>query len=86
MSVYDKMKEQIREVVQENAGGVKFTQLVAEMVVVRVTEGMQPPSPHLLEELIGEMPDIGILKYASDLGGGMEREKMFVYRKSKEST
>lgn len=76
--------EIIREIVDENAGGIKFTELLVKLLTdYRSMNGMNTDEfIEEVEKVILITPHIKILEYISVIGEDTVRHKMFVYRDS----
>jgi hypothetical protein len=73
----------IEEIIDEHAGGLKFNELLVELI----TRGYKPNSSidfiDDVESLISGMEQIKILHYVSRISNSNNmRDKMFVYRES----
>jgi hypothetical protein len=79
------LKEAILKRVNENSGGIKFTALVVDLVVLNTEERIRPELPmspeftRVVEQACKDMPEIEMLDYGMALGDGMQRVKTFVY-------
>lgn len=62
----------IMEIVESHSGGIKFTELITELVAM----GYRPSSPEEVEEAVKGMSGLKILEYTWH---AMNRTKMFVY-------
>jgi hypothetical protein len=77
------LSEKIVYFVDANSGGIKFTELLTKLMVDHWEDNGDfaklPEMDAILEE-IEQTPCLGTLNYVMKLGGGMGREKLFVYR------
>ena len=69
----NKVENAIRNIVNEHSGGVKFTELIVEIVSKKYLDIKNPDE---IEKVIREMEDVKILDYTWK---SMDRAKMFVY-------
>lgn len=73
-----KFQKAILKAVEENSGGLKMFELIAELAANKETI----PTPEFLEKEIRKIPQLGILEYAGPVvADGAVRLKQFVYRK-----
>ncbi|KKK71657.1 hypothetical protein LCGC14_2911720 [marine sediment metagenome] len=68
------IQETIRMIVAENSGGIKFTNLVSQVVYKDI--GIDPVE---ILSAIKSMPDLEVLEYSWKMTKGHYREKIFVY-------
>jgi len=69
----NKVENAIRNIVNEHSGGVKFTELIVEIVSKKYLDIKNPDE---IEKVIREMEDVKILDYTWK---SIDRAKMFVY-------
>lgn len=69
------MQQEIKRIVDENSGGLKFTKLISEMVAAK--EGRVDPD--VLLEMVEGMDELQVLRYSWHLSGELAREKIFIY-------
>ncbi len=69
------MIEIIKRIVNENSGGMKFTELLVDLAVDQIKMKIDPD---VIEQAIRDCPDLDILDYSWDMGE-VKRAKMFVY-------
>jgi len=77
----DRLRAMILFVVESHSGGIKFTELIAELVALAQKEEALKNSIHedfpvLVENMIGEIEELKVLKYTWKT---LNRSKMFVY-------
>ena len=74
------LKKLILEIVEDHSGGLKFIELLAELIskMYESNESKQIEllTPEFIEETIRKMPELKILKFTFK---NLKREKMFVY-------
>ena len=74
------LKHEIRELINENSGGIKFTELITELVSRSMEQhGGFDFDPDDIEKAIEDMDGIEILRYSWHFSTKMSREKMFIY-------
>lgn len=71
----NKMNNDIKRIVHEHSGGMKFTELVSEMISLK--QGRIDPD--VLLGTVEAMDDVEVLRYSWHMTGEMSREKIFVY-------
>lgn len=78
----------IRSVITENSGGAKFIKFIVELLRVSLANSWDSQfydqenlDERLLTFIKEHHPDLGILEYYADLGGGHLRSKTFIYNK-----
>lgn len=80
------LRTDIREIVHDNSGGVKFLALLADLACRRLDVGLGPDSAEVIVDTIEEDPTLRIHDYVWHMAGpegnveGGLREKMFVYQ------
>lgn len=75
----DGLRETIADSVQRHFGGVKFAELVVDVLGAYFKSRLscsRAPTPDDVEQVAAM--DFGILRYSMEMGG-MKREKLFVY-------
>lgn len=70
------MREEIIKIIDDNSGGLKFTELFTHLVIRH--KNLDPAD--ILKTIQG-IPNLGILEYVMDLGCGTARAKQFIYRR-----
>jgi hypothetical protein len=75
MDKKDRIKNAARKIIEDHSGGVKFIELIADMVTDKYL-GPEEVDPDEIENVIREMEDVKILDY---VWKSMNRAKMFVY-------
>ena len=75
MDKKDRIKYTARKIIEDHSGGVKFIELIADMVADKYL-GPEEVDPDEIENVIREMEDVKILDY---VWKSMNRAKMFVY-------
>jgi len=79
------LNEAILKRVNENSGGIKFTALIVDLVVMNAEGEITPKitaSPkfaQIVEQACEDMLEIETLDYGMSLGGSIQRVKTFVY-------
>lgn len=79
------LQDEIWKIVNEESGGIKMTSLLIKLV----DRGIPPHSIgvssdeylNLVEIAIHNHPKLNTLVYVMDLGGGIARQKQFIYRR-----
>ncbi len=69
------MEQEIKRIVEENSGGVKFTKLISEMTAAKQSR----VDPDAILKTIEEMDGIQILRYSWYLAEAFPREKIFIF-------
>jgi hypothetical protein len=83
------LKEFILKRVDDHSGGIKFMELLPDLLTKEFSEeivitdqiGRKSLNVDLIFEMIKQIPGISVLEYGMDLGDNTFREKFFIYRK-----
>jgi hypothetical protein len=79
------LEDFVRHAVNQHSGGVKFVELLAEVVAAKFEGGWTGEAidtdsfPEILEQAIEKMPGVEILRYGWQMDDELKREKLFVY-------
>ena len=71
----DRIKDAVRRILDEHFGGIKFTELIVDLITYRHLEPNEV-DPDEIEKVIREMKDVAVLDY---VWKSMNRAKMLVY-------
>ena len=80
------LQAEIRDIVHDNSGGVKFLALLADLASRRMDIGLGDESAEVIMDAIKQDPSLSIHGYVWHMAGpndnteGILREKMFVYQ------
>ena len=80
------LQAEIRNIVHDNSGGVKFLALLADLASQRMDIGLGEDSVEVIIDAIEDDPSLRIHEYVWHMAGpndnveGGTREKMFVYQ------
>jgi hypothetical protein len=81
-----KLQKRILKIVDEHSGGIKFSELLVEVLHQILSENSRrktkkpTPTPELLLYLCRRHPQLKVLEYSWIMGKNLSRAKWFVYR------
>lgn len=80
MTTNDQIKKLILEIIEDNSGGLKFTELLPNLITKLINSNqsnfIEHLTPEFVEELITQTPELKILEYTFK---SLNRQKMFIY-------
>lgn len=76
MDKKNRIKDGVRRILDEHSGGIKFTELIVDLITYRHLESNEVDPDEIEEVIRWGMEDVNILDY---VWKSMNRAKMFVY-------
>lgn len=79
----ENLEKDIANIVDAHSGGVKWLEMMTELMVKRGYEMPKDPGElmDLVEPTVAKMSEFGLLKYGYKFEENVMREKWFIYRK-----
>jgi hypothetical protein len=75
------LKERILWEVDKHSGGMKFTELIPELVKYSIKVlGIETPTPEKMLKLCKKHLNLKVLEYSMNLSASCTRAKWFIYR------
>lgn len=77
-STHIDLTQEIRNLLNKHSGGLKFMELIPELVRFCVEKKIDIPNPDDILLMISSMDGINCVRYHWDMGGGNLRVKYFI--------